>query len=80
MILVLRCSGPELAVRVAGYLRFVPQLTTGTSCDCQPIVGPWGALTFAERRDQHLREPVIRLKIRMQDKLTGAHDLPTIGH
>jgi len=33
----------------------------------------------AERRDQHLREPVIRLKIRVQDKLTGAHDLPTIG-
>ena len=33
----------------------------------------------AERRDLRLREPVIRFKIRVQDKLTGAHDLPTIG-
>ncbi len=39
-----------------------------------------GKQARAERRDQHLREPVIRLKIRVQDKLTGAHDLPTIGH
>jgi len=37
-----------------------------------------GKQARAERRDQHLREPVIRLKIRVQDKLTGAHDLPTI--
>jgi hypothetical protein len=38
-----------------------------------------GKQARAERRDQHLREPVIRLKIRVQDKLTGAHDLPTTG-
>jgi hypothetical protein len=32
----------------------------------------------AERREQQLREPVIRLKIRVQDKLTGPHDLPPV--
>ncbi len=37
-----------------------------------------GKQAKAERRDQRLREPVIRLKIRVQDKMTGAHDLPPI--
>ena len=37
-----------------------------------------GKQAKAERRDQQLREPVIRLKIRVQDKMTGAHDLPPI--
>ena len=37
-----------------------------------------GTQARAERREQHLREPVIRLKIRVQDKLTGPHDLPPI--
>jgi hypothetical protein len=32
----------------------------------------------ADRREQHLREPVIRVKIWVQDKLTGPHDLPPI--
>ena len=35
-----------------------------------------GKQAKAERREQHLREPVIRLKIRVQDKMTGSHDLP----
>jgi hypothetical protein len=30
----------------------------------------------AERRERHLRQPVIRVKIWVQDKLTGPHDLP----
>ncbi len=33
-------------------------------------------LASAERREQHLRQPVIRAKIWVQDKLTGPHDLP----
>ena len=37
-----------------------------------------GKQAKAERREQHLREPVIRLKIRVQDKMTGPHDLPPI--
>jgi hypothetical protein len=37
-----------------------------------------GTQARAERRDQHLREPVIRLKIRVQDKMTGTHGLPPI--
>ena len=37
-----------------------------------------GKQAKAERREQHLREPVIRLKIRVQDKMTGAHDLPPV--
>ena len=37
-----------------------------------------GKQAKAERRDQQLREPVIRLKIRLQDKMTGRHDLPPI--
>jgi hypothetical protein len=37
-----------------------------------------GKQAKAERRDQHLREPVIRLKSRVQDKMTGSHDLPPI--
>jgi hypothetical protein len=38
-----------------------------------------GKQARAERREQHLRAPVIRLKSRVQDKLTGPHDLPPIG-
>jgi hypothetical protein len=37
-----------------------------------------GKQAKAERREQHLREPVIRLKIRVQDKMTGPHDLPPV--
>jgi len=37
-----------------------------------------GKQAKAERREQHLREPVIRLKMRVQDKMTGPHDLPPI--
>jgi hypothetical protein len=37
-----------------------------------------GKQAKAERRDERLREPVIRLKIRVQDKMTGAHDLPPV--
>jgi hypothetical protein len=37
-----------------------------------------GKQAKAERRDQRLREPVIRVKIRVQDKMTGRHDLPPI--
>ncbi len=33
-------------------------------------------LARADRREQHLRQPVIRAKIWVQDKLTGPHDLP----
>ena len=41
-----------------------------------------GKLAKAERRERHLRQPVIRVKIWIQDKLTGPHDQPTIvsGH
>jgi hypothetical protein len=35
-----------------------------------------GKLATAVRRERHLREPVIRVKIWVQDKLTGPHDLP----
>jgi hypothetical protein len=37
-----------------------------------------GKLAKAERRERHLRQPVIRVKIWIQDKLTGPHDQPTI--
>jgi len=37
-----------------------------------------GKLAKADRREQHLRQPVIRVKIWIQDKLTGPHDQPTI--
>lgn len=37
-----------------------------------------GKQAKADRREQHLREPVIRLKIRVQDKMTGPHDLPPV--
>jgi hypothetical protein len=33
-------------------------------------------LAKAERRERHLRQPVIRAKIWVQDKLTGPHDQP----
>jgi hypothetical protein len=35
-----------------------------------------GKLARAERREQHLRQPVIRVKIWVQDLLTGRHDQP----
>jgi hypothetical protein len=35
-----------------------------------------GKLARTERREQHLRQPVIRVKIWVQDKLTGPHDQP----
>ena len=39
-----------------------------------------GRLARATRREQHLRQPVIRAKIRVQDLLTGSHDEePTAG-
>jgi hypothetical protein len=38
-----------------------------------------GKLARSERREQHLRQPVIRAKIRIQDLLTGRHDQPAIG-
>jgi hypothetical protein len=37
-----------------------------------------GKLARAERRERHLRQPVIRVKIWIQDKLTGPHDQPAI--
>jgi hypothetical protein len=37
-----------------------------------------GKLARADRREQHLRQPVIRVKIWIQDKLTGPHDQPAI--
>jgi len=38
-----------------------------------------GKLARSDRREQHLRQPVIRAKIRIQDLLTGRHDQPAIG-
>jgi hypothetical protein len=38
-----------------------------------------GKLAKAGRREQRLRLPVIRAKIRIQDLLTGKHDQPTIS-
>ena len=38
-----------------------------------------GKLARAGRREQHLRLPVIRAKIRIQDLLTGPHDQPAIS-
>lgn len=38
-----------------------------------------GKLARATRREEHLRLPVIRLKIRLQDLLTGKHDQPAAG-
>jgi hypothetical protein len=35
-----------------------------------------GKLAKADRREQRLRTPVIRVKIRIQDLLTGSHDQP----
>ncbi len=35
-----------------------------------------GKLARATRREQHLRQPVIRAKIRVQDLLTGSHNEP----
>jgi hypothetical protein len=37
-----------------------------------------GKLAKADRREQHLRQPVIRVKIWIQDKLTGPHDQPAV--
>lgn len=37
-----------------------------------------GKLATAWRREQHLRVPIIRVKIRLQDLLTGRHDQPAI--
>jgi hypothetical protein len=37
-----------------------------------------GKRAKADRREQHLREPVIRVKIWVQDKITGPHDLPPL--
>jgi hypothetical protein len=37
-----------------------------------------GKLAEADRRERHLRQPVIRVKIWIQDKLTGPHDQPAI--
>jgi hypothetical protein len=64
---------------------------SGGGCPCSVFRGSRGQLRVhpayrdrpgkqakAERRDQQLREPVIRLKIRVQDKMTGPHDLPPI--
>jgi len=33
-----------------------------------------GKLARADRREQHLRQPVVRAKIRVQDLLAGGHD------
>jgi len=35
-------------------------------------------LARADRRERHLRQPVIRAKIRLQDVLTGRHDQPAL--
>jgi hypothetical protein len=38
-----------------------------------------GKLARCDRREERLRQPVIRAKIRIQDLLTGRHDQPAIG-
>ncbi len=38
-----------------------------------------GKLARADRREQHLRQPVIGVKIWIQDKLTGPHDQQAIA-
>jgi hypothetical protein len=66
---------------------FVPPLFVAGAIRLARPGSPWarwryrdrpGKQAKAERREQHLREPVIRFKIRVQDKLTGSHDLPPI--
>ena len=67
---------------------FVPPLFIAGAIRLARPGSPWarwryrdrpGKQARAERREQHLRAPVIRLKMRVQDKLTGPHDLPPIG-
>jgi hypothetical protein len=66
---------------------FVPPLFIAGAIRLARPGSPWarwryrdrpGKQAKAERRDELLREPVIRLKIRVQDKVTGAHDLPPV--
>src|ERR1700733_4633224 len=66
---------------------FVPPLFIAGAIRLARPGSPWarwryrdrpGKQAKAQRRDEQLREPVIRLKIRVQDKVTGAHDLPPI--
>jgi ribosomal protein L13E len=38
-----------------------------------------GAMAVADRREQRWRQPVNRLKNRLQDLLTGSHDLSGPG-
>jgi hypothetical protein len=38
-----------------------------------------GKLATAGRREERLRQPVIRMKDRLQDLLTGSHDQPVVG-
>ena len=66
---------------------FVPPLFIAGAIRLARPGSPWarwryrdrpGKQAKARRRDEQLREPVIRLKIRVQDKMTGAHDLPPV--
>jgi hypothetical protein len=67
---------------------FVPPLFIVGAIRLARPGSPWARWLYRHRpgkqakaagREQHLRAPVIRLKIRVQDKLTGPHDLPPIG-
>jgi hypothetical protein len=64
---------------------FVPPLWVAGAIRLARPGSPWARwryrnrpakLTKASRREQHLRLPVIRAKIRIQDLLTGRHDQP----
>ncbi len=66
---------------------FVPLLFIAGAIRLARPGSPWarwryrnrpGKLAKADRREQHLRQPVIRVKIWVQDKLTGPHDLPPV--
>ena len=67
---------------------FVPPLFIAGAIRLARPGSPWarwryrerpGKLARANRREQRLRLPVIRAKIRIQDLLTGRHDQPMIG-
>lgn len=66
---------------------FVPPLFIAGAIRLARPGSPWARwryrdrpakLAKANRREQHLRQPVIRVKIWVQDKLTGPHDLPAV--
>jgi hypothetical protein len=67
---------------------FVPPLSIIGAIRLARPGSPWarwryrdrpGKLARADRREQRLRQPVIRAKMRIQDLLTGPHDLPAMS-